>query len=54
MVEFKCDACGATFPNENALRSHVKMKVSDESVHFRKMSAYNQTVPISPDQEKPR
>ena len=55
MADSRCEACGASFPNEEALRSHVNMKVRDESIHYRKMSAHNQSVPIFPtEQEKPR
>jgi len=52
--EFKCVACGASFPSEEALRSHAKMKVNEESVHYRKMSAHGIVDPIYPtEQEKP-
>jgi DNA-directed RNA polymerase subunit RPC12/RpoP len=54
MTDYKCSACGAIFPNEEALLSHAKMKVAEESIHYRKMSAHGQTVPIYPsEQEKP-
>jgi len=54
MVEFKCGACGASFPNEEALRSHARKIVSDESIHYRKMSAHGQSDPIYiGTQEKP-
>lgn len=55
MTDYKCGACGASFPSEEALRSHAKMKFADESIHYRKMSAHGQIEPIYPDQkEKPR
>ena len=55
MADFKCIACGASFPSEGALRSHAKMKVTEESLHYRTMSAHGQTVPIFPDEaERPR
>ena len=55
MADFTCEACGASFPSEEALRSHAKMKVNDESIHYRKMSAHVMIVPIySTEQEKPR
>jgi len=54
MADYKCEACGASFPSEEALRSHAKMKVSEESVHYRKMLAHGVTDPIYPtEQEKP-
>ena len=37
MADFKCAQCGASFPSEEALKSHAKMKVSEESPHFAKM-----------------
>ncbi len=42
MADFKCSQCGATFPSEEALKSHAKMKVTEESPHFAKMSAHGQ------------
>lgn len=42
MAEFKCSQCGASFPSAEALKSHAKMKVSEESPHFAKMSAHGQ------------
>jgi len=54
MTDYKCSACGVHFPSEEALRSHARMKVSDESVHYRKMSAHGQIDPIYVGtQEKP-
>jgi len=40
MADFKCAQCGASFPSEEALKSHTKMKVTEESAHFAKMSAH--------------
>ena len=54
MGEFKCSACGVSFPTNEALQSHARMKITEESIHYRMMSAHGQTVPIYPDeQEKP-
>jgi len=53
-MEFSCAACGMNFPSREALRSHAKKKVAEESRHYRDMLAHNQTEPIYPDtQEKP-
>jgi len=57
MAEFKCSSCGASFPSEEALRSHSKMKVTEESSHFAKMNAKGQgtlVFPGTPESESPR
>jgi len=54
MGNFKCIACGAIFPSEEALKSHAKMKVTEESPHYTKMLAHGQIDPIyAGTQEKP-
>jgi len=54
MGDFKCVACGASFPSEEALRSHAKTKINEESLHYRKMSTRGIVDPIYPtEQEKP-
>jgi hypothetical protein len=54
MGDFNCEACGASFPSEEALRSHAKKKMTEESLHYRTMSAHGQTEPIyATGQEKP-
>jgi len=54
MAEFKCGACGASFPSEEALKSHARKIISEESVHYRKMSAHGQGDPVYPGvQERP-
>ena len=57
MAEFKCDSCGANFPSEEGLRSHYRMKITEESTHFAKMNAKGQGTlifPGNPDSESPR
>jgi hypothetical protein len=54
MADFKCTECGASFPSQEALRSHTKMKVTEESPHFSKMSAKGQTDLTYPGTEHER
>ena len=57
MADYKCSSCGASFPSEEALRSHAKMKVTEESAHFAKMNAKGQgtlVFPGTPESESPR
>ena len=54
MVEYKCSQCGASFPSQEALQSHAKMKVSEESKHFAKMSHNGLDIKWPTEQEKPR
>jgi len=55
MAEFKCAQCGASFPSEEALKSHAKLKVSEESAHFAKMAAHGSADLKFPGQsESPR
>jgi len=55
MANLKCEQCGVTFPSEEALRSHVTKKVSEESPHFAKMLADRQIDIVLPGQkESPR
>ncbi|HUO42404.1 MAG TPA: hypothetical protein VMU35_05460 [Methylomirabilota bacterium] len=55
MGDFKCIACGTSCSSEEALRAHAKTKISEESIHYRMMSAHGQTDPIFPTgEEKPR
>jgi len=55
MADFKCEACGASFPSEEALKSHAKMKVTQESQHFAKMNAGRLDLNFSAgESEKPR
>ena len=57
MAEFKCGSCGASFPSAEALRSHAKMKVTEESPHYAKMAAKGQGTlifPGTPESESPR
>jgi len=55
MADYKCNACGASFPSEDALKSHAKMKMTEESPHYAKMSAMSE-MPMypGPTNEKPR
>jgi hypothetical protein len=39
MADYKCKACGASFPSQEALNSHATLKVGEESSHFAKMSS---------------
>jgi len=55
MADFKCIQCGASFPSEEALRSHAKLKIAEESPHFAKMVSDNDLVfPKTAGAEKPR
>lgn len=55
MADFKCVQCGANFPSEEALRSHAKLKITEESPHFAKMMADGDLLMPSPHKpEKPR
>ena len=55
MSEFKCSSCGASFPSEKALRSHAKMKVTEESAHFAMMNEKGPQgmFPGTPESESP-
>jgi len=49
-----CAACGVKFSNRDALESHARNKVAEESKHYRDMLAHGQADPIFPGtQEKP-
>ena len=54
MAEFKCTQCGASFPSQEALLSHTKMKVSEESPHFAKMTSKNIDLKLPGEGESPR
>ena len=55
MVDVKCSACGASFPGNEALQSHAKMKVTEESPHYAKLAAKGQGTLVFPgDSESPR
>ena len=54
MADYKCMTCGASFTSEDALKSHAKMKMIEESPHFAKMSLMSDTVPPPVPTEKPK
>jgi hypothetical protein len=57
MTEYKCSACGTSFPSQEALKSHATMKVTEESPHFAKLNAKGQGTlmfPGVPESEAPR
>ena len=45
MAEFKCSSCGASFPSEEALRSHAKMNAKGQGTLV---------FPGTPESESPR
>lgn len=54
MADYKCSQCGASFPSEEALLSHAKMKVTEESPHFAKMSSQVKELKFGTESERPR
>jgi len=54
MADYKCSACGASFPSEDALKSHAKTKMTEESPHFAKMSTIGELPMFQAQNEKPR
>jgi len=53
MTDYKCKACGTSFPSEEALRSHATLKVTEESSHFAKMGGHGAAIRWPGEPEKP-